>query len=93
MIPGHSWQSGSHTNSLVPLYAKGVGAQRFAERIINVDENLVAGYGLENGGFDGSYIDNTAIYEVMHRAAIVPEPTGLVLLALGSLLGATCKNR
>ena len=61
MIPGHSWQSGSHTNSLVPLNAQGAGAQRFASKIIGIDENMVAGYSLENGGFDGSYIDNSAI--------------------------------
>ena len=71
MLPGHSWQSGNHTNSLVPLYARGAGAERFASKIIGVDENMVAGYGLENSGFDGSYIDNTAIYDVMKHAVFV----------------------
>ena len=87
VIPGHSWQSGNHTNSLVPLYAQGAGAEFFASKVINVDDNLVAGYGLEASRFDGSYIDNTAIYEVLQRAALVPEPTTLVLLVVGSLLG------
>ncbi len=87
VIPGHSWQSGSHTNSLVPLYAQGAGAERFASKVLGVDESMVAGYGLEGGGFDGRYIDNTAIYEVMKRAAIVPEPPTLMLLAVGSFVG------
>ncbi len=93
VIPGHSWQSGSHTNSLVPLYAQGAGAERFASKVIGIDEDMVAGYGLENSGFDGSYIDNTAIYEVMKSAVTVPEPTTLLLLAFGSLVGGMRANR
>ena len=83
-LPGHSWQSGDHTNSLVPLYAHGVGAESFGNMVIGVDSNMVAGYGLTGTGFDGSYVDNTSIYHAMISA--VPEPTSLMMLILGGWL-------
>ena len=93
MIPGHSWQSGNHTNSLVPLYAQGAGAHRFASRIIGIDQNMMAGYALPGGGFDGSYIDNSAIYEVISRAVKVPEPTAFAVLLLSSLILTNGRRR
>jgi alkaline phosphatase len=47
------WHSGSHTNSLVPFFAKGRGAQLFKDKI---------------AGFDpvrGPYIDNTDLANVI----------------------------
>ena len=51
-----AWNYGSHTNSLVPLFAKGVCATEFDHHI---------------RGFDpvrGAYVDNTDIFRVMYTA-------------------------
>lgn len=85
VLPSHSWQSGSHTNSLIPFYAQGTGAAKFNDMVIGVDANMVTGYGLVGTGFDGSYIDNTSIYHTMMMTAI-PEPTSLLLMSLGVLV-------
>jgi alkaline phosphatase len=52
-LPGLEWHSGSHTNSLIPFFARGAAAPRFAEKA---------------GGWDpvrGAYIDNVEIAEVV----------------------------
>lgn len=46
-VPAHGYHSGSHTNMLVPFFAKGVGAEKFKDYQNNFDH--VYGY----------YIDNT----------------------------------
>ena len=51
--PGLKWNSSSHTNSLLPFYAKGRGAQLFKEAAVNVDP------------VRGKYIDNTAIAKII----------------------------
>jgi len=48
-----AWNTGGHTNSLIPLYAKGVGAERFAVHATEMD--MVR----------GAYLDNTAVFHVM----------------------------
>lgn len=56
VLPGMEWHSGSHTNSLVPLYAKGAGAdilERFAD---------------ENDPIRGAYVDNTEIAKTIFEA-------------------------
>ena len=55
-MPGMEWYLTNHTNSLVPLYAKGAGSERFREYARGEDK------------VRGKYIDNTAISKVMHRA-------------------------
>ena len=53
VLPGMEWRSGSHTNQLVPFFAKGRGAKRYKK---NADE------------FDperGPYIDNIEIAQVL----------------------------
>jgi alkaline phosphatase len=35
--PGMEWNSGSHTNALIPFYAKGRGAERFKKSAVNMD--------------------------------------------------------
>ncbi len=51
-----AWNTTGHTNSLVPLYAKGAGANYF--NLFNTNEDPVRGF----------YLDNTKIYQVMHWA-------------------------
>lgn len=48
-LPGMQWNSGGHTNQLVPFYAKGVLAERFRDYIIQSDPVY------------GNYIDNSHI--------------------------------
>jgi alkaline phosphatase len=52
-LPAMEWHSTGHTNSLVPFFAKGRGAQLF--------KNKIAGY----DPVRGPYIDNTNIAEVI----------------------------
>ena len=55
-LPGMEWHSGSHTNSLVPLFARGPGAHFFNAEITGKDPQR------------GAYVDNTALYPVMVKA-------------------------
>ena len=48
-LPGMEWHSKNHTNSLVPFFAKGAGAEKFTETIDG------------NDPLRGPYIDNTDI--------------------------------
>ncbi len=89
VLPGGGWWSGGHTNQLVPLFAKGAGAELLEGYIVGTDANLDAYYDLtDNGwtGFDGRYIDNTSIYNVMMQASGVPEPASLGILSVSGLL-------
>jgi alkaline phosphatase len=52
-LPGLEWHSYNHTNSLVPFYARGAGADKF---LIYADEK---------DPVRGKYIDNTEIGKVM----------------------------
>jgi alkaline phosphatase len=70
--PGESvywaWNSTSHTNSLVPLFVKGVSASHFSSFPTGSDP------------VRGAYIDNTNVYTVM--AAVIPQPAYRVYLPL-----------
>ncbi|MBI9016056.1 MAG: alkaline phosphatase [Phycisphaerae bacterium] len=52
-MPGFQWNSGGHTNSLVPVYAKGPGSKMLKKSIIGKDPER------------GEYIDNTAISDTI----------------------------
>ena len=52
-LPGIEWHSKSHTNSLVPFFAKGKGAEKFTETIDG------------NDPVRGPYIDNTDIANII----------------------------
>lgn len=68
-MPGFSFRpTGNHSNALVPLWAKGTGAERFTERVRGHD----AGYQQHVGLNDGSYIDNTDVAEVVKAAIGAP---------------------
>ena len=51
-----AWNSTGHSNSLVPLYAKGAGSE------------MLADYATMTDTVRGAYLDNTKIAEVLHRA-------------------------
>jgi alkaline phosphatase len=52
-VPGMEWHSDEHTNSLVPLYARGYGSERFAVLADETDP------------VHGPYLDNTEIGHLM----------------------------
>jgi alkaline phosphatase len=52
-LPGFQYHSDNHTNSLIPLYAKGIGSDRFGMQV--VDDDSVR----------GEYIDNTAVAHIV----------------------------
>jgi len=51
-----AWNSSGHTNSLIPLYAQGAGAE------------LLDGYQGNNDPVRGAYLDNTRLYALMALA-------------------------
>lgn len=59
-LPGMRHLSLAHTNSLVPLFARGPGAERFAGLIIGTDERAA-----QTWHFCGRYVDNTAIFRLI----------------------------
>ena len=59
-LPGMRHNSHGHSNSLVPLYARGCGSGRFAELVKGTDAKAAAVW-----RFSGKYIDNTDIFTVM----------------------------
>lgn len=86
-LPAARYYSGDHTNVLVPIYAKGSGSDVFGRLVDGVDTRMVDIYGLQQKGFNGSYIDNTDVFTVMNEAAspVVPLPPALWLLGSGLL--------
>ena len=63
-LPGLEWHNLSHTNSLIPLYGRGAGAELLAEYIQASDPQ------------HGSYLDNTAIGVFMQRVLTADDQTG-----------------
>jgi alkaline phosphatase len=55
-LPGLKYNYGSHTNSLVPLYAKGAGAAEFLARATRKDP------------VRGKYVNNTDVFGVIKKA-------------------------
>ncbi|WP_112477913.1 alkaline phosphatase [Vibrio variabilis] len=62
-MPNVRYYSGAHTNELVRLYAKGNGAERFAEYVIGNDENYASRY--RHSGTTGEYVQNKHIFNVV----------------------------
>ncbi|MEM8553071.1 MAG: alkaline phosphatase [Pseudomonadota bacterium] len=69
-MPGYQFASRNHTNELVPLWAMGPGAGEFAE-FTRTDLEAKRLWG-EQYGWDGSYVDNTAVFHVMDHALSEP---------------------
>jgi len=59
-LPKVQYGSKGHTNALVPLYAKGPGAELFLQRIKGTDTKAATRW-----KFSGQYIDNTDIVPVV----------------------------
>jgi alkaline phosphatase len=55
VMPGFEFKLKSHTNQLVPLFAKGAGAEGFAEYVIGEDTRL------------GKFIDNTSVAALIRK--------------------------
>ncbi|MGM0486787.1 MAG: alkaline phosphatase, partial [Planctomycetota bacterium] len=86
-LPGVQYTSSGHTNALVPMWARGAGAELLQDLVDGTDEEAKE-FWTQFGGeasWDGSYIDNTDLFTVMHASSTVPEPGTLALLGLGAL--------
>jgi alkaline phosphatase len=62
-VPDLRYNSLSHTNSMVPLVARGAGSERFAERVKGIDASAA-----ERWSFSGQYVDSTDVFQVMDTA-------------------------
>ncbi len=82
--PGMRMNSTQHTNQLVPMYARGVGADLFANLTDGTDDQYLNFYGMQNlEGWGDDYIGLTDMFTVMDT--VVPEPASLGLLAAAGL--------
>ncbi|PKN68563.1 MAG: alkaline phosphatase [Deltaproteobacteria bacterium HGW-Deltaproteobacteria-12] len=92
-LPGAVYNSGNHTNTLVPFFAKGTDAGLFNTYLTGSDPEMDNKYGIDLAF--NSYIDNTDIFKVMSAAqnTAVPEPSVILLFGLGmaGLAAFRCK--
>jgi len=70
-LPGMKHLSGGHTNSLVPLFARGVGSKRFVDLVEGTDQQAARVW-----HFCGRYVDNTAVFRVIAAELTGKELTG-----------------
>jgi alkaline phosphatase len=66
-VPGMKFNAAAHSNSLVPLLARGAGSQQFAKLIAGSDKTAAAKF-----GFSGVYVENTSVFSVMQAAVAAP---------------------
>ena len=64
-VPGLKYNHNGHTNSLVPLYIRGAGAERFLSLVVGTDQKAAATY-----GNSGRYVDNTSIFTVANAECL-----------------------
>jgi alkaline phosphatase len=66
-LPGMKHKSHGHSNSLVPLYARGPGSERFAALQRGQDSHAAVQW-----HYDGHYVDNTDVFAVMRAEVVKP---------------------
>jgi alkaline phosphatase len=66
-IPGVQYGAKGHTRTLVPIFAKGFGAEMFLDLVDGIDAKAGLFW-----GFSGQYIDNTDIFTVMEAVMNPP---------------------
>ncbi len=59
-LPGFEWHSNGHTNSLIPIFARGCGAEGFTDCVIGTDR------------IRGPYVNNIAIFQVIKATFEAP---------------------
>jgi len=64
-IPGLLYNSTDHSNSLVPVHARGAASEQFQSRVKGKDETAAKTWNIS-----GEYIDNTDIYFVTKKAIL-----------------------
>jgi alkaline phosphatase len=64
-VPGLRYNSTSHGNSLVPLYARGPESGQFVRLVRGTDAVAAAKH-----GFSGQYVDNTDIFTVVRLSLL-----------------------
>jgi alkaline phosphatase len=77
-VPDLRYNSKSHTNSLVPLVARGSGCERFAALVRGIDAAA-----RRHWGISGQYVDNTDVFKVMN-AALAAGPSSAPATAAGT---------
>jgi alkaline phosphatase len=78
-VPELRHNSGEHTNSLVPLYVRGVGSQGFAQGSRNVDPTAQKRWSVQP-----AYVDNTDI-SFLARACLEAQPAPVLSTAPQSI--------
>lgn len=73
-----AWNSGGHSNSLIPLYVRGAKAELF--------NNVIAGYDLL---YQSNYIDNSDVFTVMYDVLANCSETGVILINDGQTLSGS----
>jgi alkaline phosphatase len=91
---GVRWWTGTHTNELVPLFARGAGADLFDLAVVGTDPyfGIYYPHWVETG-FDGRYIDNTDVYWVTMASMAIPEPSAVGLLGMLGVIALTASRR
>lgn len=65
-MPRVIWHTHGHTGELVPLFARGHGAQWLADMVVGEDSQYRKMYQLDSRWPD-AYVDNTAVFKIAHR--------------------------
>lgn len=68
-VPGMQYNSGGHSNMLVPVYARGPGAELLLDSIRGTDAQAA-----EVWEFSGNFVDNTDISRTIQAAMTAAEP-------------------
>ena len=67
-LPGFQFASSNHTNELVPLWTIGATSERFAE-FTRTDQKAAELWGAPYN-WNGRYVDNTSVFQVMQAALL-----------------------